>query len=186
MSAFSPPDSSELEKVGLPGGVATISTPASSGSSDSSRIRSACPPPNDLRYRLLEVDADRFERVHEQSATVGVDPLDDPLQRVFGGGEILVLAVQFVVALLQSSSSSSASMLTDPVRCSWSRSLAISASAASRSSGGSVIFGRLLGVQIDFVIFRTSGRRAFRVSSASSRGGWKVAWTRLRSFVGRG
>ena len=50
---------------------------------------------------MLEINADGFQCIEKQAAAVGIDPSDDALQRVFGGSQVLILAVQLVITCLQ-------------------------------------------------------------------------------------
>ncbi len=62
---------------------------------------SAWPPPNSLRNNCWKCAADGFQRFGEQAAAVGVDAVDDLLQRAFGLREILVLRGERLEACFQ-------------------------------------------------------------------------------------
>ena len=54
-----------------------------------------------IAEQALEVAADRLQRLGEQPPTVGVDPFDNPFQRVLRADQVLVLPGQRAVTLFE-------------------------------------------------------------------------------------
>ena len=98
---FSPPLRSEMLRGSLPGGRATISMPLSRMSTFSSKIDVGLAAAEEIAEKRLEMAADGFQRLGEQPPAVGVDPLDDLLQRRLGRREIVVLVGERFVAGLE-------------------------------------------------------------------------------------
>ena len=93
VSDCSPPDSSDSVAGFLPGGLATISRPPSSGSSASTISSRASPPPNSVVNRALEVAVDRVEGGLQAAAALVVDLGDAGAQLGDGRLDVALLLV---------------------------------------------------------------------------------------------
>ena len=165
VNACSPPDNSDKDCSRLPGGLARISRPASSGSSASVSCNSAVPPPNNLLNSVLKcwfTSVKLFSR-RSRPSRFNCEIAARNLAMAASKSSRSVSIV--VMRLATSSISASARRLTGPI---LSRSRI---SLCTRSSSTSIC-GRVAGSSISAMLATASGAqfsfskiRAFRSAS---------------------
>ena len=110
------------------------------------------PAAEQVAEQRLEMPLDGLQRLGKQPPAVGVDPVDDLLQRRLAGREVLVLVGEQFVAASSCSSSSRASRLTLPRLLIFCRSSSISCCTSSRCCRSSPLGSLLQRPTVDAVI----------------------------------